>query len=80
MKITAKGIFKRLGYKKEIMQVERLVTYKKPDGTGFSYIQFDLKDKVYESYSINSRGKQEQIITPKEMLAIFKQMEELGWI
>lgn len=80
MKIKAKEMFKRLGYQKEIMQVERLVTYKKPDGTGFSYIQFDLKDKVYESYFINSRGKQEQIITPKEMLAIFKQMVELGWI
>ena len=45
MKITAKGMFKRLGYKREIILNYRFISYRKPRGTSFCYIQFDLKEK-----------------------------------
>lgn len=44
MKITAKGMFKRLGYERERILNERFISYRKPYGNSFCYIQFDLKD------------------------------------
>lgn len=79
MKIKAKGMFKRLGYEKENIQSERFISYENP--IIFSCIQFDLKNKTYISYRIGLEGKmQPRIMSIKEMLAIQKQMEELGWI
>ena len=44
MKITAKGMFKRLGYNKERILNDRFILYKKPSGNGYCCIRFDLKD------------------------------------
>lgn len=79
MKIKAKVMFKRSGYEKENTHSERFIAYKNPIIS--SYIQFDLKNKTYISYRIGFEGKmQPRIISIKEMLAIQKQIEELGWL
>lgn len=79
MKISAKGMFKKLGYKQEKTLNERFISYKKPYGTGFIYIQFDLKDKTYEAFYLGQNGRiYPQILSIKEILAIQKQFEELG--
>ncbi len=81
MKLTAKGMFKRLGYEKENIQNEHFVSYRKPNGISFFYIQFDLKDKIYNAYYFDQKGEYcTRFLSIKEMLAIQKQMEELGWI
>ena len=78
MKITAKGMFKRIGYEKENTHSERFISYQNP--IIFSCIQFDLKYKTCISYRIGLEGKmQPRIMSIKEILAIQKQMEELGW-
>ena len=46
MKLTAKGMFKRLGYERERILNERFISYRKPYGNSFCYIQFDLKIKL----------------------------------
>lgn len=79
MKIKAKGMFKRLGYEKENTYSERFISYQNP--IIFSCIQFDLKNKTCISYRIGLKGEmQPRIMSIKEMLAIQKQIEELGWI
>lgn len=78
--MNAKGMFKKLGYIKEPIENERFISYRKPKGDSFSYIQFDSKDKTYQCYYFDSRGIQPQIIGIKETLAIQKQIDELGWI
>lgn len=80
MKITAKGMFKRLGYERQDLQNEQFIVYKKPSGIGFCCIWFDLKDKTYEAiYYLDSNGGYcPYILSIKEILAIQKQMEELG--
>lgn len=79
MKITAKGLFKKLGYQEERILNERFVSYKKPYGTGFIYIQFDLKDKTYEAFYLGQNCRiYPQSLSIKEILAIQKQFEELG--
>lgn len=81
MKITAKGMFKRLGYEKEKTLNERFISYRKPNGTSFCYIKFDLKDKTYNAYYFDSKGEYfPQFLSIKEITAIQKQREELGWI
>ena len=81
MKIKAKGMFKRLGYIKEPIQNERFISYRKPNGISFSYIQFDLKYKTYNAYYFGSKGEYcTWFLSIKEMLAIQKQREELWWI
>lgn len=66
MKISAKGMFKRLGYERERILNERFILYRKPRGTGLCQIQFDLK------------GCHPHILSIKEILAIQKQIDELG--
>lgn len=78
MKITAKGMFKRLGYQKERILNERFISYRKPRGTSFCYIQFDLKEKTYEAHYFDPKGCHPQILSPKELVAIYEQIEELG--
>lgn len=81
MKITAKGMFKRLGYEKERLVNERFISYRKSNGTSLCYIQFDLKDKTYNAYYFDLKGEYfPQFLSVKEILAIYKQREELGWI
>lgn len=79
MKISAKGMFKRLGYQKERILNERFISYRKPNGDSFCYIQFDLKDKTYNAHYFGPKGGCfPQILSIKEILAIQKQIEELG--
>lgn len=81
MRITAKGMFKRLGYEKERILNERFISYKKPNGNSFCYIEFDLKDKTYNAYYFDSKGEYfPKFLSIKEIFAIQKQREELGWI
>lgn len=78
MKITAKGMFKRLGYQEERILNERFILYRKPRGTGLCQIQFDLKEKTYEAHYFDLKGCHPQILSIKEILAIQKQIDELG--
>lgn len=79
MKLTAKGMFKRLGYERERILNERFISYRKPYGNSFCYIQFDLKDKTYNAHYFGQKGGCfQQILSPKELVAIYKQIDELG--
>lgn len=79
MKISAKGMFKRLGYVRERILNERFISYRKPNGNSFCYIQFDLKKKTYNAHYFGPKGGCfQQILSSKEMLAIQKQIDELG--
>ena len=79
MRITAKGMFKRLGYEREIILNERFISYRKTYGNSFCYIQFDLKDKTYNAHYFGQKGGCfQQILSLKELVAIYKQIYELG--
>ena len=79
MRITAKGMFKRLGYERERILNERFISYRKPYGNSICYIQFDLKDKTYNAHYFGQKGGCfQQILSPKELVAIYKQIDELG--
>ena len=79
MKAKAKGTFRKLGYRQENSLDERLIAYKKSYKHSFCYIRFDLINKTFEASYYDSKGEPHpQIITPKELLAIQKQIEELG--
>ena len=78
MKITTKGLFKKLGYQEERILNERFILYRKPRGTGLCQIQFDLKEKTYEAHYFDLKGCHPQILSIKEILAIQKQIDELG--
>lgn len=79
MKITAKGMFKRLGYERERILNERFISYRKPYGNSFCYIQFDLKDKTFYSYTSCGMANQTKSLTANELKAVKQQMNELGW-
>lgn len=78
MKISTKGMFKRLGYERERILNERFILYRKPRGTGLCQIQFDLKEKTYEAHYFDLKGCHPHILSIKEILAIQKQIDELG--
>lgn len=80
MKITAKGMLKRLGYNKERILNDHFILYKKPSGIGYCCIRFDLNDKTYDAiyYFGPKGGCCPYILSIKEILAIQKQAEELG--
>lgn len=79
MKISAKGMLRKLGYIQESTTFERFISYKKRHRVGFNYIEFDTIDKTFEASYYDSKGNSHPlIITPKELLAIYKQIEELG--
>ena len=81
MKISAKGMFRKLVYRQESTTIERFIAYKKRHRVGFNYIEFDTIDKTYEASYYDSKGKSHPlIITPKELVAIYKQIDELGGI
>lgn len=79
MGITAKGMFKRLGYERQDLRNEQFIVYKKRHRVGFNYIEFDTIDKTVEASYYDSKGEPHPlIITPKELVAIYKQIDELG--
>lgn len=73
-------MFKRLGYERERILNDRFILYKKPSGNGYCCIRFDLKDKTYDAiyYFGPKGGCSPYILSIKEILAIQKQIEELG--
>lgn len=80
MKIKAKGMFRKLGYRQERIPNDSFILYKKPNGIGYCCIRFDLKDKTYDAiyYFGPKGGCCPYILSIKEILAIQKQAEELG--
>ena len=81
MKITAKGMFKRLGYKREETLDGRFISYKKQYKSSVYYITFDLINKTYEVNHYDSKGLCcPYLLDIEEYLAVQQQNEELGWI
>jgi hypothetical protein len=81
MKLTAKGMFIKLGYKREEMLDERFISYKKPYKSSVYCITFDLINKTFEANYYDPKGEHyTQILGIKEWLAVYKQEEELRWI
>lgn len=77
MKITAKGMFERLGYKK--CAFDNCIFYEK--GSIMRHIiQFNLKDKIFYSYMACGMANQTKSLTADELKAVQQQMNELGWI
>lgn len=76
MKIKAKGMFRKLGYRQERILNDRFILYKKPSGIGYCCIRFDLEYHTFYA-QFNYEAK---CITVDEFKAIQQQMKELGWI
>lgn len=76
MKITAKDMFKKLGYKKRTFG--DCIVYEK--GSIMRYIiQFNLKDKIFYSYTECGMANSIKSLTANELKAVQQQMNELGW-
>lgn len=77
MRITAKEMFKNLGYRRST-DIDVIKYSKKLDGT-FYWIEvmFDLLEK---EIVLDDNGYEAYIITCALLKAINKQAEELGWI
>lgn len=81
MKITAKGMFRKLGYIQENTLNDRFVSYKKQYKSSVYCITFDLINKTYEVNHYDSKGWCcPYCLGIKEYFAVYKQCEELGWI
>ena len=77
MKITAREMFKKLGYKKRAF--DNCIFYEK--GSILPHvIQFNLEDKIFESYTKCGMANQIKSLTANELKAVQQQMKELGWI
>ncbi len=75
--MTARDMFKKLGYKKRTFG--DCIVYEK--GSIMRYIiQFNLKDKIFYSYTECGMANSIKILTANELKAVNKQVEELGWI
>lgn len=77
MKMTAREMFKKLGYRRST-DIDVIKYSKKLDDT-FYWIEvmFDLLEK---EIVLNDNGYEAYIITRALLKAINKQCEELGWI
>ena len=79
MRITAKGMFKRLGYERQDLQNEQFIAYKKQYKSSVYCITFDLINKTFEANYYDPKGESHpQILGIKEWSAIYKQIDELG--
>lgn len=75
--MTAREMFEKLGYKK--CAFGDCIVYEK--GSIMRYIiQFNLKDKIFYSYTECGMANSIKSLTANELKAIQKQKEELGWI
>ena len=75
--MTAREMFKKLGYKKSAFS--DCVVYEK--GSIMRYIiQFNLKDKIFYSYTECGMANSIKTLTANELKAVQQQMRELGWI
>lgn len=74
--MTAREMFKNLGYKK--CAFGDCIVYEK--GSIMRYIiQFDLKDKIFYSYTGCGMANSIKSLTENELKAVQQQMNELGW-
>lgn len=75
--MNAKKMFKKLGYKKYASG--DCIFYEK--GSIMPHvIQFNLEDKIFESYTKCGMANQIKSLTANELKAVQQQMNELGWI
>ena len=74
--MNAEAMFKKLGYKKRTFG--DCIFYEK--GSIMRYIiQFNLKDKIFYSYTECGMANQIKSLTANELQAVQQQMNELGW-
>lgn len=77
MKMTAREMFEKLGYKKRTFG--DCIAYEK--GSIMRYIiQFNLKDKNFYSYVQCGMANQAKSLNVNELKAVQQKMKELGWI
>ena len=78
MNKSAREMFEELGWR-EYFKSSVMITYEKNSRSGKSckYIQFFFDKK---EFYIGSEGNFNQPFTMKELQAINKQVEELGWL
>ena len=77
---TAKELFEELGYERRFCD-EDIISYEnKKDWRYDKNIDFYLEDKIIRCFQITVGGRFELSMTPQELQAINKQVEELGWL
>ncbi len=77
---TAKDLFEELGYERRFCD-EDIISYQNNKNWRYDKnIDFYLEDKIIESFQITAGGRFELSMTPQELKAINKQVEELGWL
>lgn len=75
--MNAKQMFENLGYKK--CAFDNCIFYEK--GSIIPHvIQFNLEDKIFESYTKYGMANQIKSLTANELKAVQQHMNELGWI
>ena len=78
--MTAKEMFKKLGYEKFLLPYDYHKEYKNGREV---FISFDIKKKTITKgkcgYRIEPMELEDITITKRELQAINKQVEELGW-
>ena len=75
--MTAREMFEALGYEKRAFG--NCIFYEK--GSIMRYIiQFNLKDKIFYSYTECGMANSIKSLTANELKAVQQQMNELGWI
>lgn len=76
IKMTAREMFKKLGYTKRAF--DNCIFYEK--GSIMRHIiQFNLKDKIFYSYTECGMANSIKSLTANELKAVQQQMNELGW-
>lgn len=73
--MTARELFKELGYDL-VSQDSTIIRYQK----NYDRIEFYLSERTLGAYDDWYYEKPYNEITPKELKAINKQVEELGWL
>lgn len=75
--MNAKQMFEKLGYKKYASG--DCIFYEK--GSIMRHIiQFNLKDKIFYSYTACGMANQTKSLTANELKAVNQQCKELGWL
>lgn len=75
--MTAREMFKKLGYKKRAFG--DCIFYEKGGRIMCHIIQFNLKDKIFYSYTECGMANSIKSLTANELKAVQQQMKELGW-
>lgn len=74
---TADEMFEELGYMTD--ENEYFIEYQKQKENCSKFIKFDLIDKSFTSFYYIIPNEQ-SYLTMKELQAIYKKCEELGWV